>query len=143
MESEYNKGDLVAVLNGTLDTAGLIDTSGSFGRVLHVGLNDLFVEFDSSSRSRVVVPKSICVLVQTSAEQLASATIETPGIGDLVLYDGKPSWRDKEPKQIVGIVYEIEYRHGAPATITVMSNSEMVRLPNSSILVLQKKTQQS
>ena len=140
MGTEFRKGDLVAVLNGTIDATGLVDTTASFGKVLHAGLNDLFIEFDSSSRPRAVVPKSICILVRTSAGLLGSAATEQPAVGDLILYDGKPSWRDKEPKQVIGIVYEIEYRHGAATSVTVMSDSEMVKLPYSNILVLQKKS---
>ena len=139
MRDDYKTGDLVAVINGTLDAAGLVDMSASFGNVLHVGQSDLFVELDVSSRSKVVVPKDICVLVKASAKDLRSAEVEKPGVGDLILYNGKPSWRDQEEKVVIGIVYELEYRHGVPTRITVMSESEMVKLPYTNILVLQKK----
>ena len=138
MGSTFEKGDKVAVAGGTVDSSGVIDTHVTICTVVEVGQDDLLVSLDRVSSSTKVVPKSICTLIKFDAQAFSHKTL-SPLLGDMVLYSGKLDWRDKEESIIVGTVYEIKYREGAVATVRVHTGADMIDLPASDIMVLQRK----
>ena len=138
METVFEKGDHVAVLSGVLDSTGVVSSSVSICIVMHVGCNDLFVETRQVHPSRFIVSKTACTKICVTPDRISASEPTKAQIGDMVLYHDKIKWSDKEPTKIIGTVYEINYRAGAPHTATVMIGTEMVQLSYSSLLVLQK-----
>ena len=135
----FEEGDKVAVIGGTLDSTGIIDTHVTICSIITVGELDLLVKLDrSSSSSTQIVPKSICVPIRIESSSLSHRTL-VPQLGDMVHYFGKLNWRDTEPTTLVGTVYEIKYREGAPSTARVHAAGEMIDLPCGDLMVLQRK----
>jgi hypothetical protein len=138
---EYEKDSYVAVVNVTVDVSGVIDESIVVCRVLHVGQHDLLVTPISSSGlapPKYIIPKTECTSIIVDQKPSAPSRKLQPELGDMVLYQDKLSWTDKEDTTIIGAVYEITYQYGKPAYVTVMRDGEMVRLPADNILVLQR-----
>lgn len=138
MEVVFERDDYVAVLSGALDSTGVVSSSVTICTVIHVGCDDLFVETKQSSPSRFIVSKKACTKISVTPEKISGCHPTKAQIGDMVLYHDKIKWSDKTPSKIIGTVYEINYRAGAPHTATVMSGTEMVQLSYSNLLVLQK-----
>ena len=143
MSKAFEKDDKVAVVGGTLDSTGVIETYVAICTVLAVGESDLLVQSDrSTTRSTQIVPKSICTPIPFTSAALQSQK-STPALGDMVYYYGKLNWRDAEETTLVGTVYEIKYRDGIPATARVHTGSDMVDLPCGDLMVLQRKPSSS
>lgn len=138
VDSSFEKGGLVVIISGKVDSSKYADPSVSVARVLEVGEHDLFLEHDSSNH--IVVSKKLCVPIQMKSDVLTKSAPLLPKIGDMIMYHGKLSWRDKGVTTITGTVYEIEYRLGSPAYVKVLSsNSGMKVVPYENLLVLQTK----
>lgn len=137
---EYEKGSYVAVVNGTVDSDGIIAEDVSICVVLQVGENDLLVTpagSPSSSPVKHIISKDNCVLVKVDHESLTNKPPRLPKIGDMVAFQDKLKWSDREDTTVVGTVYEISYRFGRPSTATVMVGTDMMKLPFDNLLVLQ------
>jgi len=138
VNNSFEKGTLVVVVSGKVDASKYVDPSVSVARVLEVGEHDLFLEHDSSNH--IVVSKQLCVPIQMKSDVLIKSVPLLPKIGDMIMYHGKLSWRDKGPTTVTGTVYEIEYKLGAPVYAKVLSsNSGMKVVPYENLLVLQTK----
>ena len=138
MTSSFEKDDKVAVVGGTLDSTGVIGTHVTICTIIAVGESDLLVRPDRTTSSPPqIVPKSICTPIPFTVD--AFQTKRTwPSLGDMVYYYGKLNWRDPEETTLVGTVYEVKYRDGAPFTARVHTGSDMVDLPCGDLLVLQR-----
>ena len=86
-----------------------------------------------------IVPKSLCIPVDISREQLIESKPLTPELGDLVYFSGKQSWKDTEDIQIAGILYEIVYSGGRPDVGKVLVEGTLQQVGFENLLVLQKK----
>lgn len=138
VDNSFEKGNLVVVVNGKVDASLFVDPSISVARVLEVGEYDLLIEHDSSSQ--LVVSKQLCIPIQLRSAVMTRSAPLLPKIGDMIMYHGKLSWRDKTPSTVTGTVYEIEYKFGAPAYAKVLSSaSDMTVVPYENLLVLQSK----
>ena len=139
MSSSFEKDDKVAVVGGTLDSTGIIETYVTICTIIAVGETDLLVRPDRTATAPPqIVPKSICTPIPFTVD--AFHTKKTlPSLGDMVYYYGKLSWRDSEETTLIGTVYEIKYRDGSPSTARVHTGSDMVDLPCGDLLVLQRK----
>ena len=136
---QFEKGNKVAVIGGTLDSTGVIETYVTICTVLAVGESDLLVQLERvTSRSTQIVPKSICTPIPFTTDALRSQKL-LPNLGDMVYYRGKVNWRDQEETTLIGTVYEVKYREGQPSTVRVHTGDDMLDLPCSDLMVLQRK----
>ena len=131
----------VAVIGGTVDGAGHLNTEIRICSVLQAGENDLLVTEEGSrfSSSATIVPKSLCIPLHTSYESVIEALPTRAELGDLVFFSGKLDWKAKEASQIAGILCEIRYRLGIRTTGRVLIDNEMQDVEYNKLLVLQKK----
>ena len=136
---KFEKGDKTVIVGGIVDSSGIIETSVTVCEVVEVGKSDLLVKFDRKSSPPRIVSKSACVPIHVDKNELLNAKPLLPDLGDMVFYRGKVNWRDKEETTCVGTVYEIKLRDGAPTTATVHTGNDMVALPYSELLVLQRR----
>lgn len=138
MDDRFEKGDLVVVMNGKVDSSVFALPSIAVCHVLEVGELDLFVEYKDSAH--LVVSKKLCIPIRIKSEVLANNPPLIPQVGDLIMYHGKLNWRDNGPRTVTGTVYEIEYKFGKPAYAKVLSSAEdMTVVPYENLLVLQRK----
>jgi len=136
---QFEKGNKVAVIGGTLDSTGVIETYVTICTVLAVGDSDLLVQHErSTSKSTQIVPKLICTSIPFTSDALRSQKL-LPSLGDMVYYYGKINWRDQEETTLIGTVYEVKYREGQPTTVRVHTGDDMLDLPCADLMVLQRK----
>ena len=143
-EDQFKDVRQVAVIGGKIDTNGLTSQSVKVCKVLQVGETDIMIEDTSSYTATVaIVPKSICIPIVAEATQLRNSKVSIPKIGDLVYTAQRHDWKDKKPTKTVGILYEVKYELGQPATLTILVGDEFCTVKNENILVLQsgKKVQ--
>tara|TARA_B100001250_G_C19448852_1_gene635066 strand:- start:259 stop:702 length:444 start_codon:yes stop_codon:yes gene_type:complete len=137
-EDPFKDVKQVAVIGGKIDTNGLTSQSVKVCKVLQVGEVDIMIEDTSSYSSTVViVPKSICVPIVAKATQLRNSRVSKPQLGDLIYTVQRVDWKDKKPTKTVGILYEVKYELGQPATLTILVGDEFRTVKNENILVLQ------
>ncbi len=135
----FEKDDKVAVVGGTLDSTGVIETYVTICTIIAVGESDLLVRPDRATTAPPqIVPKSICTPIPFTSDAFQTKRA-LPSLGDMVYYYGKLNWRDSEETTLIGTVYEIKYRDGSPFSARVHTGSDMVDLPCGDLLVLQKK----
>ncbi len=135
----------VVVVGGTVDCSGGLRESLKVFQVLQVGEADLLAieatTLSSAYGNRAkIIPKSLCIPVNISREQLIESKPLTPELGDLVFFNGKQSWKDREDTQFAGILYEVVYSGGTPDIGKVLVDGALQKVDFSSLLVLQKKT---
>ena len=135
---KFEKGDKAIIIGGVVDSTGITETSVTVCMVVEVGEADLLVKLDRASAPLRIVSKATCIPIRTSPAQLSHSQTLQPSLGDMVYYCGKISWRDEKETTCVGTVYEIKFRDGAPVTATIHTGSDMIGLPYSELLVLQK-----
>jgi hypothetical protein len=140
-KGEYSKGDFVVVAGGTIDVSGVIDTSVNLCVVNEVGENDLLVSIKGSKSPPMIVSQKVCIPVSISSKMLVDSSPLQPCVGDMVFFQGKLSWRDDEPTAVVGSIYEVRYVDGRPAYAKVFFSDQMLELPYTSLMVLQKKSE--
>ena len=151
MSDEYKEKDAfsnvkyVVVVGGTVDCSGGLRESLKVFQVLQAGEADLLAIEATSLTSAYgtrpkIIPKSLCIPVDISREQLIASKPLTPELGDLVYFSGKQSWKDREESQFAGILYEIVYSGGAPDVGKILVEGSLQKVEFSSLLVLQKKT---
>jgi hypothetical protein len=136
---EYIKGETVIVIGGTAASTGVTKISAVACVVEEVGEWDLLVKNRNPSATSMIVSKKICIPIRIDATTLASATPRSPAIGDMVYYKGKVSWRDKHETCLAGTIYEIRYADGSAIFAKVHSGEQMIDLPYSELMVLQRK----
>ena len=137
-EDPFKDVKQVAVIGGKIDNNGLTSQSVKVCKVLQVGETDIMIEDSSSYTATVtIVPKSICIPIIAKATQLRNSRTSIPKIGDLVYTVQRSDWKDKKPTKTVGILYEVKYELGQPATLTVLVGDEFRTVKNENILVLQ------
>ena len=134
----------VVVVGGTVDCSGGLRESLKVFQVLQVGESDLLAIEATSLNSAYgtrpkIIPKSLCIPVDISREQLIASKPLTPELGDLVYFSGKQSWKDKEESQFAGILYEIVYSGGLPDVGKILVDGALQKVDFASLLVLQKK----
>jgi len=131
---------LVAVIGGTIDSGENLRESVRVCSVLEVGENDILVKDTGTYTERTaIVPKSLCVPIHATFEEVSLAAPQIPQLGDLVLYYGKLEWKDKTPTRIAGILCELKYDLGTPSKAKVLSSGKMKEVEYSGLLVLQSK----
>ena len=136
---EFTKGETIIVIGGVIDATGVISSSVRLCVVEQVGEWDLLVSVKNSNSPPKIVSKKICLPLRIDAHAIAGGTPKTPMIGDMIFYQGKVNWKDAEPSQLAGTVYEIKYSDGRPIYAKVYSGEEMLDLPYDDIMVLQRK----
>jgi len=142
-ESVFLSGDLVAVFGAESGKEGQKAEKVSICKIISVGDKDLIVEeVDSPSYSSrqpyFIVPQDICHKLSIDPEIVISSTFLTPKIGDLVLSYVKEAFKNEDPVEITGILYNVTYKLGRPITATLLMGTEMKEVPFSSLMVLQR-----
>jgi len=131
---------LVAVIGGTIDCGQNLRESVRVCSIVEVGESDILVRDSGTYTERTaIVPKSLCVPIHATYEEVMEATPAVPNLGDLVLYYGKMEWKDKEPTRLVGILCEMKYDLGSPVKAKVLVGGVMKEVEYSGLLVLQSK----
>jgi hypothetical protein len=136
----FVEGKLVAVIGGTIDCAGNLHEEIRICRTIHVGEKDILVnEVGSFTEKFAIIPKSLCIPLPATFQQVESAEILRPRLGDLVLYYGRLDWKEKKVSTVTGILCEITHRFGTTYRAKLLSGGEMKEVPFGDILVLQRK----
>jgi len=135
---EFIKDKTVVVIGGIVDNTGVLSTSITVCTIEQVGEKDLMVK-TVASKARYIIPKDLCIQIDIDKKSLDSKT-SVPAIGDMVFYQGKINWRDKEEVRIAGTIYEIEYAYGTPVAAKIHHGTDMVKLPFEDLMVLQKNS---
>ena len=140
MKAQWEKGDIVAAMGGTIENGGKFTPGYSICKIVAVGLSDLAVlSHPARSYDRVyITPQSCCVKISARSISDISSGISQPSIGDLVL--GFTSSHSEE--MINGILYSIEYTAGLPKSCKILSGQDFVSVPYDRILVLDTKFEQ-
>jgi hypothetical protein len=146
MNNPDNKEDvfsgikIVAVIGGAVDSSENIREDVKICHVIQVGENDILVRETSTFTERTaIVPKTLCVPINISYERLVAAEVNTPQLGDLVMFYGKLDWKEKSSTQLTGILCELMYSMGSPSKAKILSGGEMKEVEFKDLLVLQKK----
>ena len=131
---------LVAVIGGTIDCGQNLRESVRICSVVEVGESDILVRDSGAYTERTaIVPKSLCIPIHATYEEITKSAPSVPKLGDLVLYYGKLEWKDKEPTRIAGILCELKYDLGSPVKAKVLVGGAMKEVEYSGLLVLQSK----
>jgi hypothetical protein len=139
-ENIFSNIKIIAIVGGTIDSAGNLHEDVKICRVIQAGEDDILVsEIGGYGECTSVVPKSLCVPIDISYERLVAAEVLVPKLEDLVMYYGKLDWKDKSPSCITGILCELTYKLGVPTKAKLLSDGGMKEVDFSRLLVLQKK----
>ncbi len=143
---DFEAYDLIAVFGGEIGKDGKNAGVVSLCHVLVVGQEDLIVEevekpTYSSQKKTHTVSKSICQKLFLKPDDLTSSRILMPSLGDLVISHVRDRYKEENDRNITGILYKINYKLGSPEVATLMSGKEMCEVPFSSLIVLQKNTE--
>ena len=136
----FKKGDLVAVLGGSIEKNKNETNTAVIAIVLVDGLNDLIVEVAGSvSSTTYTVPKCLCKKLDLDATLLKKRKVSLPEIGDLVMsYDKRPYSNDPA-KEVSGVLYKVDYKLGVPDTCTLMCGTDLVEVKFSTVILLQRE----
>lgn len=139
-KTNFKKGDLIAVLGGTIEKSRKKAGSAVIGFVLINGLNDVLVEVAGVTTSMVhIVPKELCQKLSLEPSLLKASKVSVPEIGDLVVSYEKKPYSNDPPKEISGVLYKISYKLGLPDACVLMCGTEMIEVKASTVMLLQKE----
>ena len=144
-KKDFKVGDLVAVVGGSISKDDKIEESAMVGKVVAVGLQDMFVESSSAyPYSTHKVSKSLCQKILTDNKNLADSSRNLkPKVGDLVISYKKIGHSGTEKPLITGVLYKITYTLGREDMCTILEGTDFHQVKFSSLLVLQKETSSS
>ena len=139
----FSSGDLVAVFGAESGKEGQKAEKISICTIVAIGDKDLIVEERgspsySSRKPYYIVPQDICHKLSIDPEIVIASTFLIPKIGDLVLSYVKEVFKNEDPVELTGILYNITYKLGRPITATLLMGTEMKEIPFSSLMVLQR-----
>ena len=140
-KNDFTVGDLVAVFGGDIGKDGKSANIVSLCNVVAVGMKDLIVEEKNpasyaNTKSLYTVSQKICTKLFLEPNVLRSGEVTKPELGDLVTSYVRERYKDKDDRNITGILYKISYRLGKPDTATLMCGKEMCDVPFNSLMVL-------
>lgn len=142
---DFKIDDLVAVVGGSISKDDEIEKTAMIGKVVAVGLQDMFVEsINAYPYSTHKVSKSLCQKILACNESLqASVNNLKPCVGDLVVSYKKAGHDAGGKKCVAGVLYKVTYILGKEDMCTILEGTEFHHVKFSSLLVLQKESSSS
>ncbi len=141
-KKSFKEGDLVAVVGGSVSKDKKIEKSAMIGKVVAVGLQDMFIESTSAyPYSTHKVSKNLCQKITTEDKDLSNASKNlVPKLGDLVLSYRKSGHGSTDVPIITGVLYKITYALGKADMCTILEGTDFHHVKFNSLLLLQKET---
>ena len=137
--SDFEEGDLVAVVGGTLDQAQQYTRNVTLCHVYAVGEEDLLVKEDTRHYPTLFkVSKKLCTRVGVDPELLMVSQPLKPQLGDLVMSYPSTRFADKDTEPYTGILYEITMAHGKPSSCKLLYDNALQDASYNTLIVLQK-----
>ena len=141
-KKSFKEGDLVAVVGGSVSKDKEIEKSAMIGKVVAVGMQDMFVESTSAyPYSTHKVCKKLCQKITIDDKDLAANSKNlVPNLGDLVLSYRKSGFGESDVPIITGVLYKITYTLGKADMCTILEGTDFHHVKFNSLLLLQKET---